>query len=144
MADPYRDRADIEEVLVRYATGIDRRNWSLFRSIWTDDVDADYGRIGHFRSAEEITNFMVSSHERMGSTWHRLSNFSIDVDGDTASTRTYVHAVLNVDKGDPEAWLDVIGHYDDTLLRTAAGWKISKRRTGRARMIGAAPPPLRA
>jgi 3-phenylpropionate/cinnamic acid dioxygenase small subunit len=142
MTDTHGDRADIEAVLVRYATGIDRRDWSLFRSIWSEDVDADYGRIGHFRNADEITDFMVASHERMGSTWHRLSNFAIDVDGDAASARTYVHAVLNVDKEDPEAWLDVIGHYDDTLVRTAGGWKIARRRTGRARMIGPAPPPL--
>jgi SnoaL-like domain len=142
MTDLYRDRADIEEVLVRYATGIDRREWPLFRSIWTEDVDADYGPFGHFRGADEITSHMSASHEPMGSTWHRLSNFSIEVDGDTASARTYVHAVLNVDRGDPGAWFDVTSHYDDTLVRTPEGWKISKRRTGRARMIGAPPPPI--
>jgi 3-phenylpropionate/cinnamic acid dioxygenase small subunit len=142
MTDLYRDRADIEQVLVRYATGIDRRDWSLFRSIWTEDVDADYGPFGHFRSADEITNHMSASHEPMGSTWHRLSNFAIDVNRDVASARTYVHAVLNVERGDPDAWFDVTSHYDDALVRTPGGWQISRRRTGRARMIGAAPPPL--
>lgn len=137
------DRADITDVLVRYATGIDRRDWVLFRSIWTDEVDADYGRgIGHFRSADQITEHMTSAHERMGRTWHLLSNFAIEVDGDVATARTYLHAVLNVDKDDPEAWLDVISHYDDSLVRTSDGWKIRLRRTGRARMIGvrSAPP----
>jgi hypothetical protein len=136
------DRADIIDVLVGYATGIDRRDWALFRSLWTDDVDADYGRIGHFRSAEQITEFMAASHARMGSTWHRLSNFDVDVQGDSATARTYLHAVLNVDKDDPDAWLDVIGHYDDTLVRTPAGWKICRRRTGKPRVIGSVPPPL--
>jgi 3-phenylpropionate/cinnamic acid dioxygenase small subunit len=142
MTDLYRDRADIEEVLVRYATGIDRRDWSLFRTIWIEDVDADYGPFGHFRTADEITDHMAASHKPMGSTWHRLSNFAIHVDGDTAAARTYVHAVINVDRDDPDAWFDVFSHYDDTLVRTPAGWKISRRRTGRARMIGTAPPQL--
>jgi hypothetical protein len=136
VSDTYRDKADITETLLRYSTGIDRRDWGLFRSIWAEDLDADYGPIGHFRSGEEITAFMMASHEPMGSTWHRLTNFCIDVAGDTATSRTYLHAVLNVDKTDPDAWLDVIGHYDDELLRTPGGWRIRRRRTGRPRTQG--------
>lgn len=140
MSDAIKDRADITDVLVRYATGIDRRDWDLFRTIWTDDVDANYGRgIGHFRSADEITDFMSASHAVMGSTWHRLSNFSIEVDGDRARARTYVHAVLNVDREDPERWMDVIGHYDDELVRAPDGWRIAHRRVARARMVGSRP-----
>jgi hypothetical protein len=30
-------REDVTEVLVRYATGIDTRDWELFRSCFTDD-----------------------------------------------------------------------------------------------------------
>ena len=44
-------RGDIAEVLVRYATGIDRRDWTLFRTCFTDDCDADYGDIGTLHSA---------------------------------------------------------------------------------------------
>jgi 3-phenylpropionate/cinnamic acid dioxygenase small subunit len=140
LSDVIRDRAEITELLVRYATGIDRRDWDLFRAIWTDDLDANYGRgIGHFHSAQEITDFMTASHAVMGPTWHRLSNFSIDVDGDRATSRTYVHAVLNVDKDDPERWLDVIGHYDDELVRGPDGWRIARRRCGRARVVGSRP-----
>ena len=40
------DRQDISEVLVRYATGIDRRDWPLFRTVFTDDCELDYGEIG--------------------------------------------------------------------------------------------------
>lgn len=41
-------RQDVAEVLVRYATGVDRRDWELFRSCFTDDCEADYGDIGHW------------------------------------------------------------------------------------------------
>ena len=37
------DKVQIAEVLIRYATGIDSKDWPLFRSCWTDEVDMDYG-----------------------------------------------------------------------------------------------------
>ena len=52
----YEDRLEIAEVLLRYATGIDRRNWSLFRTVFTDDCDLDYGEIGAWHGAEAVTS----------------------------------------------------------------------------------------
>ena len=142
LSDTSRDRAEITGVLIRYATGIDRRDWELFRTCWTEDTDADYGRkIGHFHGADEITAHMVTAHADMGPTWHRLSNFVIEVDGDSATARTYVHAVLMVNKNHPDRWLDVVSHYDDILARTATGWKISSRRVGKARVLDSGPSP---
>ena len=34
-------RQDVADVLVRYATGIDRRDWALFRACFTEDCDVD-------------------------------------------------------------------------------------------------------
>jgi 3-phenylpropionate/cinnamic acid dioxygenase small subunit len=31
------DRQQISDLLVRYATGIDRRDWPLFRTVFTED-----------------------------------------------------------------------------------------------------------
>jgi hypothetical protein len=45
-------RQDVADVLVRYATGIDRRDWALLRSCFTDDCEADYGEIGGWHSAD--------------------------------------------------------------------------------------------
>ena len=51
-------RLDVAEVLVRYATGIDRRDWTLFRSCFTADCDIDYGDIGVWHGADAITAYM--------------------------------------------------------------------------------------
>ena len=37
---------------------------------------------------------MITSHADMGHTMHRLSNLAITVDGDTATARSYVDAIL--------------------------------------------------
>ena len=42
-------RGDVSDVLVRYASGIDQRDWALLRSCFTEDCDADYGDIGAWR-----------------------------------------------------------------------------------------------
>jgi len=69
---------------------------------------------------------MVAAHEGFGATNHCLSNFVIDVDGDRATARSYVHVVL-VHRDDPSAWIDSVGTYDDTLVHTEDGWKIATR-----------------
>src|SRR6478736_460054 len=85
------DKAQITEVLVRYATGIDSKNWPLFRTCWTDEVDLDYGEVGTFTDPDALTELFAQIHDPMGPTYHRLSNFAIAVDegGDTATSRTY-------------------------------------------------------
>ena len=122
----HEDRQDISDLLVRYATGIDRRDWSLFRTVFTDDCDLDYGEIGAWQGVDAVTDFMTQVHAPAGHTLHRLSNKAIAVAGDTATARTYVDVVIMV--GDNGSGVNGIGFYDDEIVRTAAGWRIAKRR----------------
>jgi 3-phenylpropionate/cinnamic acid dioxygenase small subunit len=120
------DRADIEQLLVHYATGIDQRDWNLFRSCFTDDAVGDYGDIGTFAGAEALTDFMIAAHRGFGPTNHMLSNFVIQVDGDRATARSYVHVVLAF-AHDRDAWFDGVGTYEDALVQTDSGWRIAHR-----------------
>jgi len=88
------DEQEIAAVLTRYATGIDRRDWSLFQDCFTDDATTDYGTFGHWSSAAQITAFMKQAHAGMGYTLHRLSNFVISAQGNSAIARSYVDALL--------------------------------------------------
>jgi hypothetical protein len=128
------DKARIAEVLIRYATGIDFKNWPLFRACWADEIDVDYGDLGRFTSADEFTALMTQIHDGMGQTYHRISNLVIDVDGDRATARSYVHALLMAVPEDSSSWIDALGHYDDELVRTPDGWRIDKRTTHIARV----------
>ncbi len=120
------DRQDIADVLVRYATGIDRRDWSLFRTVFTDDCELDYGEIGAWQGVDAVTEFMQQAHAMAGHTMHRLTNQVIIVDGDTAQARTYVDALIMM--GDNKSGVNGIGYYDDDIVRTDTGWRIARRR----------------
>jgi 3-phenylpropionate/cinnamic acid dioxygenase small subunit len=120
------DRQDITEVLLRYATGIDRRDWTLFRTVFTEDCELDYGEIGAWHGVEAVTEFMQQAHSAAGHTLHRLTNALITVDGDTAEARTYVDALIMF--ADNKSGVNGIGYYDDEMVRTAAGWQVARRR----------------
>lgn len=137
MADSRADKQDIAEVLVRYATGIDRRDWALFRTCFTDDVRCEYDEIATWNGVDEITEFMKMAHEPMGHTLHRLSNIAIEVDGDTATSRTYVDGYLLMPDG--QSGSRAIGYYDDELVRTPDGWRIARRHFVGARMEAIGP-----
>ena len=113
------------EVLVRYATAIDTRDWDLFRTCFTDDVDADYGDIGHWHGVDEITDWMAATHEPCGHTLHRITNVVVDEHEDRATARAYVEALVLF--GDNAQGVRASGYYDDELVLEAGGWKIRKR-----------------
>lgn len=119
------DRQDIADVLTRYATGIDRRDWPLFRTVFTDDCELDYGEIGAWKGVDAVTDFMDKTHALAGHTLHRLTNQVITVDGDSAQARTYVDALIMM--GDNKSGVNGIGYYDDELVRGRTGWQIARR-----------------
>lgn len=141
MAASPDDRQEITDVLVRYASGIDRRDWPRFRTCFTPDVHADYGAgVGEWHDLEAFTEYMRVMHQDMGATQHMLSNFVIDVDGDTATASTYVHAVLVV-SDDPPVWYEPVGRYEDRLVRTSEGWRIAQRTFHHTRLTASPPLP---
>jgi len=83
-------RQDVADVLVAYATGIDRRDWDLFRRCFTDDCEADYGEIGAWHGVDEITEWMRQTHEPCGHTLHSISNVAVTAsDGRTLWRRSH-------------------------------------------------------
>jgi ketosteroid isomerase-like protein len=126
------DRDDIAAVVLSYATGIDRRDWTLFRSIFTEDCELDYGEIGAWKGADAVTEFMRAAHELAGHTMHRLTNQVITVDGDTAQARTYVDALIML--ADNSSGVNAAGFYDDEFVRTEHRWQIARRRFTQVRV----------
>ncbi|MDC0723297.1 nuclear transport factor 2 family protein [Nannocystis bainbridge] len=60
------------------------------------------------------------------STQHLVSNVRIDLDGNTGTVTSYLHATHVID---PDGAIEVAnGTYYDTVVRTPQGWRISKRK----------------
>jgi len=133
-----QDREDIADVLLRYATGIDRRDWPLFRTVFTDDCELNYGEIGAWKGADAVTEFMQQAHALAGHTMHRLTNQVITVDGDAAQARTYVDALIML--ADNNSGVNAAGFYDDEFVRTEQGWRIARRRFTQVRVAAIGDP----
>jgi 3-phenylpropionate/cinnamic acid dioxygenase small subunit len=118
-------RQELFDLVVRYATGIDRRDWPLFRTCWTDDAVTDYGKVGKWDSGDAITEFMRQVHEDCGHTAHRVGNYEVHAAGDGYASRTYVDAIVM--RGDNQKGLQMLGFYDDVYRRGDDGWRISSR-----------------
>lgn len=120
------DRFAVLDTIYRYATAIDIRDWSLFRTVFTDDAYVDFGFMT-WDSGDTFTTFMQETHDPAGRTLHRMSNTVITDTGDenTIQARTYGDAVVlqadNTTGTIANAW------YDDTLVRTAEGYRIARR-----------------
>jgi 3-phenylpropionate/cinnamic acid dioxygenase small subunit len=126
------DRQEISDLLVRYATGIDRRDWPLFRTVFTEGCELDYGEIGVWKGVDAVTDFMEQAHAMAGHTMHRLTNQVITIEGDIATTRTYIDGVIML--SDNQAGVNALGFYDDEVVRTADGWRIARRRFTQVRV----------
>lgn len=138
------DHREIGAVLIRYATGIDRRDWALFRTAFTPDCVLDYGQIGTWSGIEEVLAFMRESHAMAGHTLHRITNVAATVDGDSARATSYVDAVIMAPDG--RTGVNAVGCYDDELLgqcRHARRGRRARRRLHRPRALHQRPRRLR-
>jgi hypothetical protein len=125
------DRDELVDLTVRYATAIDDHQYSLLTKVFTDDAQLDYGEIGQWTGGAEVAEFMEAAHVAATHTMHRMTNQAIDIDGDTATMRTYVDALILFEGGG----VNPIGYYDDHVVRTADGWRIARRTFTSVRLV---------
>ena len=119
----------LAQVLTRYATVCDTRNYALLPEVFTEDCVTNYG--GHTRHGIVAVHEMISTHlDGCGPTQHLLGNLEVDATSDPANVRSKIH-VRAVHKGLNERSqlrYDAIGFYEDLWTLTAAGWRIRERR----------------
>jgi hypothetical protein len=121
------DRLEIQQLLVDYSTAIDQRRFDDLDRVFTPDAYIDYRAMGGIDGVypdvkawleEVLPNFPVYAH--------MLGNFSVTVDGDTASSRTICFNPM-VLGGDRNQILFCGLWYDDEFVRTSDGWRMSRR-----------------
>jgi ketosteroid isomerase-like protein len=117
------DEREIRNTLSRYWRGVDRLDLDLMASAF--HADAVDHHAGKDRPAHE---FVRAALDRMpqvapGGTQHRVTNISIELDGDKAWSEAYFHAIHNAD----DRLNELFGRYVDRFERRDGKWKIAER-----------------
>ncbi len=122
------DHHDVCNLLYRYAQALDEKNWELLATCFTPDAVALYGEVlGRKDGFEAIRETCRSALGKLDSSQHIISNPEIEIDGDRATSRCYVHA-QHTKAGTPGGDNMIIGGtYLDEIVRTADGWRIQQR-----------------
>jgi hypothetical protein len=127
------DRAEISDVVMRYAAGMDFQDWRLFRSCLMDALEIDYSEAtGQPPTTVKADDFVARIRKLLSAEDLRTqtlnSNLSITFKRDAAICISYYvaqHYLPNPDIDGGETF-NVHGWYTFNLVRTEYGWKISK------------------
>jgi uncharacterized protein (TIGR02246 family) len=130
------DEAEIRGVLLDYGRHLDDRDFAAYASLFARDGEW----VGGFGSVAEPANIEAFMEENLGTgpntagSYHLLSNFVIEVEGDTATAWSRWTFVTPGERG---AAISQAGRYDDTLVREDGRWRFQRREasndTGRPR-----------
>ena len=124
------DRAEIIDTVIRYATGIDMRDWEAYRSCFTDEADFDFtswaGGEPMRLTSDQWTEQVRRALRGFKSTQHISTNHVITINGDEATCVSYVQAQHYLPTESGSNLCTVGGYHTNTLVRTPQGWKICK------------------
>jgi len=120
------DRIAAEDLLTRYATAVDRRDWEQYRSIFTADAEIDYTSAGGIAgTVDEVVEFLSTSLELFEMTQHLVSNIDLEVNGESATVTAMFNNPMRLPGGD--TWFTG-GWYHHDLVRTPDGWRSRRLR----------------
>lgn len=124
------DRDEIRQLRARFAWALDSRDWDLFASLFTDEVDVDLAAMGLESGptsravlVERFRHAFRRPPEEMG-TQQLYGSVLVDLTGDTATVRSYLlghHHIPGFTGGDD---VTLRATYVDRAVRTEGGWKI--------------------
>jgi SnoaL-like domain len=131
MGASLEDRWDVAETMARFAAGMDTKDWPLYRSVFTDEIDIDYRSWRADSYGPMTADAWVARAQRLfpglDASQHALSNMRFEIDGDTAVCHAYVradHYLVNPHGG---SMFTIGGIYSDRLVRSPGGWLITAK-----------------
>jgi hypothetical protein len=117
--------ADIEEIKqlkARYAAACDDDYAAdALAALFTEDAVWDGGFMGYAETRDGIRNFFLTATKVVSFAVHGISNPIIEIDGDEATGRWYLHQPMVIRDGNACFWF--CAQYQDRYVRTADGWK---------------------
>jgi hypothetical protein len=121
------DIEEIRTVLLNYGRNLDAHDFTAYGRLFAKDGEW-IGGFGSVKGPAAIEAFMVKNIGAPGKpngTYHLLSNFIIDVNGDAATAWSrWAYVTPGPDK---KPAIAQGGHYEDKLVRENGQWKFSRR-----------------
>jgi hypothetical protein len=126
------DRTQISEQVIKYAVGVDRRDWDMFADCFTDPVYADFSAGG--MPAETVARDVLVARisaalNGFTATQHLSPNHVIEFDAsnpDRAVCHSYMFAQHLLEGADDGDYYLLRGSYTNHMLRTSEGWRIER------------------
>ncbi|MFN6555178.1 nuclear transport factor 2 family protein [Mycolicibacterium septicum] len=121
------DRLEIQQLLIDYSTAIDRRLFDDLDAVFTSDAYIDYRAMGGIDGQyPEVKTWLAEVLPNFPAYAHMLGNFDVRIDGDKATSRTICFNPM-VLPGLEQQVLFCGLWYEDEFVRTADGWRMSRR-----------------
>ncbi len=117
------DRIALQDVMLRYAAGVDERDFVMYRGCFADDVEVVGFGEETVRGGDAWLAYVKTALEQFGPTQHMLGPQFASIDGDRAHCRTDVQA-LHYLKDQPDTTLTLWATYKSDMQRLDGVWKI--------------------
>jgi 3-phenylpropionate/cinnamic acid dioxygenase small subunit len=121
------DRIALQDVLLRYAAGVDERDFAMYESCFAENVEVLGFGPETFHGRAAWVAYVKTALERFGPTQHMLGPQLATVDGDRAHCRTDVQALHYLKEPEGQI-LTLWATYESDMIRTPNGWKIVRHR----------------
>lgn len=121
------------DLLNRYASGVDHKDWDLWSSAFGERVTWDFSSVFGEPAVERVVRDIVDQMHVMFTgfvaTQHAITSHRVTLDGDRAHISAHIQAdhwvAPELVADGPNVWT-IIGFYEDDAVRTASGWQLVK------------------
>lgn len=119
------DRADVIDVVTKFAVSLDHRDWPGLRSCLAEVVEIDYpDSVGVATvTGDDLVATATAFFERLDATQHVSANHQVEVTGDTATCTSTLLAQHHLAALGDDGVQRQLGYYVNHLHR-AGGWRI--------------------
>ncbi len=116
------DELEIRALLSRYARAVDTKDWTLYRSVFTDDALIDYSSAGAAKGTrDKVAEWLGQGFAAIPMSMHYITNIESQVDGDTAHVRAMFYNPMQLPGMSEMSYCG--GYYHHELVRTLDGWR---------------------
>lgn len=132
--DLLREHLDIERLYVLYCDLVDSKRFDKLGDVFMDEATGDYTQaLGPGVISPDLKSLIASMHLNLGEgsncgpTHHNVGNFSIHINGHSATTKVHYYTVHRGINDYAGQLYSMWGQYEDLLEKTSAGWRVKCR-----------------